>query len=139
MLQNSLPIIFGIQFPQTIYCRMLEVKYSKYIAVHSFIFCNIEKPCCIQFFTHESEKKVLVAQSYLTVTPWTVTFQAPLSMDFPDKNTGVGSYSLLLGIFLTQGSNPGLLPCKKKKKSYRSHCHYCNRITMMEAKPVFSM
>ena len=28
--------------------------------------------------------------------------------DSPGKNTGVGSHSLLQGIFLTQGSNPGL-------------------------------
>ena len=30
--------------------------------------------------------------------------------DSPGKNTGVGSYSLLQGIFPTQGSNPGLSP-----------------------------
>ena len=29
--------------------------------------------------------------------------------DSPGKNTGVGSHFLLQGIFLTQGSNPGLL------------------------------
>ena len=29
--------------------------------------------------------------------------------DFPGKNTGVGTHSLLLGIFLIQGSNPSLL------------------------------
>ena len=29
--------------------------------------------------------------------------------NFPGKNTGVGSHSSLQGIFLTQGSNPGLL------------------------------
>ena len=29
--------------------------------------------------------------------------------DFPGKNTGVGSHSLLQGIFPTQGSSPGLL------------------------------
>ena len=29
--------------------------------------------------------------------------------DFPGKNAGVGSHSLLQGIFPTQGSNPGLL------------------------------
>ena len=29
----------------------------------------------------------------------------------PDKNTGVRSHSLPQGIFLTQGSNPGLLHC----------------------------
>ena len=31
--------------------------------------------------------------------------------DSPDKNTGVGSHSLLQGIFPTQGSNPGLPRC----------------------------
>ena len=30
-------------------------------------------------------------------------------LDFPGKNTGVGCYILLHGIFLTQGSNPCLL------------------------------
>ena len=31
----------------------------------------------------------------------------------PGKNTGVGSLSLLQGIFPTQGSNPGLPPCRQ--------------------------
>ena len=31
----------------------------------------------------------------------------------PSKNTGVGSYSLLQGIFLTQGLNPGLPRCRQ--------------------------
>ena len=31
-------------------------------------------------------------------------------MEFPSKNTGVGSHSLLQGIFLTQRLNPGLSP-----------------------------
>ena len=35
--------------------------------------------------------------------------QAPLSMGFSDKNTGVGCHSLLQGIFLTQESNQHLL------------------------------
>ena len=35
--------------------------------------------------------------------------QAPLSVGFPSKNTGVGCHFLLQGIFLTQGSNPSLL------------------------------
>ena len=33
--------------------------------------------------------------------------------DSPGKNTGVGSISLLQGIFPTQGSNWGLLPCRQ--------------------------
>ena len=35
--------------------------------------------------------------------------QAPLSMGFLGKNTGMGYHALLQGIFPTQGSNPGLL------------------------------
>ena len=41
--------------------------------------------------------------------PWTVTCLAPLSMDAPGKNTGVGCHALLPGIFRTQGSNLHLL------------------------------
>ena len=33
--------------------------------------------------------------------------------DSPGKNTGVGCYALLQGIFPTQGSNSGLLHCKR--------------------------
>ena len=33
-------------------------------------------------------------------------------LDFPGKNTRVGCSFLLQGIFLTQGSNPGLLHCR---------------------------
>ena len=32
---------------------------------------------------------------------------------FPGKSTGVGCHSLLQGIFLTQGRNPGLLHCRQ--------------------------
>ena len=34
------------------------------------------------------------------------------SWNFPGQNTGVDSYSLLQGIFPTQGSNPSLLHCQ---------------------------
>ena len=46
-------------------------------------------------------------------TPWTVVYQAPLSMDFPGKNTGVGCHFLLQEIFPTQGLNPGLSHCRQ--------------------------
>ena len=43
-------------------------------------------------------------------------FETPCSShclwNFPGKNTRVGSHSLLQVIFLTQGSNPGLLHCR---------------------------
>ena len=35
------------------------------------------------------------------------------SWNSPDQNTGVGSLSLLQGIFPTQGMNPGLLHCRQ--------------------------
>ena len=48
-----------------------------------------------------------------SVNLWTVAFQAPLSIGiFPGKSTGVGCQSLLQGIFLTQGLNPGVLHCR---------------------------
>ena len=43
---------------------------------------------------------------WLFATLWTVAQQAPLSMGFSSKNTGVGCHALLQGIFPTQGSNP---------------------------------
>ena len=46
-------------------------------------------------------------------TLWTLkAHQAPLSMEF-SKNTGVGSHSLLQGVFQTQGSNLVLLNCRQ--------------------------
>ena len=41
----------------------------------------------------------------LSVTPWTVPHQAPLSMGFPGKNTGVDCHFLFQVIFLTQRLN----------------------------------
>ena len=56
----------------------------------------------------------LVTRSCLTVTPWTVAHQAPLSMGIlPGKNTGVGCHALLQGIFPTQMLNPGLPPYRQ--------------------------
>ena len=49
----------------------------------------------------------------LSVTPWTVAHQAPLSWNSPGKNTGVGSHFLLQEIFPTQGSNLGLQRCRQ--------------------------
>ena len=44
---------------------------------------------------------------WLFATPWTTRLLCP--WNFPGQNTGVGSHSLLQGIFPTQGLNPGLL------------------------------
>ena len=55
-----------------------------------------------------------------SATPQTVACKAPLSMDFPDKNTGVGCHLLLQGIFPTQGSKVCLSPALAGRIFY--HC-----------------
>ena len=52
-----------------------------------------ESESCVQFF----------------VTPWTI--YSPWNS--PGQNTGVGSLSLLHGVFSIQGLNPGLLHCRQ--------------------------
>ena len=49
-----------------------------------------------------------VSHIWLSVTPWTLARQAPLSTGFSRPKIGVGCH-FLLQIFLTQGSNPRLL------------------------------
>ena len=44
---------------------------------------------------------------------WTAAARLLCPWDSPSKTTGVGCHSLLQGIFLTQGSNPGLLHCRQ--------------------------
>ena len=51
----------------------------------------------------------------LFVTSLTAAYKAPLEVhgDSQGKNTGVGCHDLLQGIFPTQGSNTGLLYCRR--------------------------
>ena len=65
-----------------------------------------------------------------SVTQWTVASQAPLSMGFFGKNTGVGCHFLLQEIFLTQGLNPFLAypavelkPVKLLGENIGDHCY----------------
>ena len=45
----------------------------------------------------------------LFATPWTAPARLLHPWDLPGKDTRVGGYGLLQGIFPTQGLNPGLL------------------------------
>ena len=49
----------------------------------------------------------------LFANPWTVPSRLLCPWNFPGKNTGVDCHSLLQGILLTQGWNPGLLLCRQ--------------------------
>ena len=65
--------------------------------------------------------------------------------DSPSKNTGVDCHSLLQRIFLTQGSNPGLLHCRrilyhlsyredlKQQQHYHRSC--CQKVAVSGRKP----
>ena len=62
---------------------------------------------------HPPPMKVKVDQSSLTLSdPMDYTYSQSME-NSPGHNTEVGSHSLLQGIFPTQGSNPGLLHCRR--------------------------
>ena len=48
-----------------------------------------------------------------SATPWTQSARLFWPLNSSYKNAGVGSHSLLQGIFLTQESNQGLLHCRQ--------------------------
>ena len=50
---------------------------------------------------------------WLFATPWVIVYQAPPSMGFSGKDTGVGCHFLFQGIFLTQGLSPSLPCCRQ--------------------------
>ena len=54
--------------------------------------------------------------------------------DSPGKNTGVGCHSLFQGIFLTQGSNPGLPHCRQilYHKSHQGSPYCLNTIPSLK-------
>ena len=93
---------------------------------HSFLcLSNILVCVCVCLCTTSSKNRVIaipflgtvccfVAKSCITLRPhglYLTRLFCP--WDFPGKNTGVGCHFLLQGIFLTQGSKPGLLHCKQ--------------------------
>ena len=70
-----------------------------------FVLLNAVCVCvcvCVCVFSSK-----VMSNSFSTL--WTAAHQALLSMDSPDKNTGVGGHALRQGIFPTQGLNLCLL------------------------------
>ena len=56
----------------------------------------------------------LLSRVWLFAIPWTVKPTRLLHpRNFPGRSTGVGCLFLLQGIFLTQGSNPGVQHCRQ--------------------------
>ena len=61
--------------------------------------------------------KVSLCPVEFFVTPWAGAPRLLCPWNSPGKNTGVGSHSLLQGIFPTQGWNLGLLHCRHSLRS----------------------
>ena len=59
---------------------------------------------CVHTCAHHTLSHVQLFQ-----IPWTVVCQAPLSVEFSSKNTGLGCHFFLQGIFPTRGWNPQVL------------------------------
>ena len=83
------------------------------LVVLGCIWCNPGSPLGSLLWAIHSMLLLLNHFSHvqLRAALWTATCQAPLSMDSPSKSTRMGCHALFLGIFQTQGSNPGLLHC----------------------------
>ena len=94
-----------------------EAKHTETLetgAEKGFLQGHVRKQGCLCPKKFSAPQSVLVAQSCLTLCdPWTVAHQAPLSVGFSSKNTGVGCHSPLQAILLTQGLNLGLLHCRQ--------------------------
>ena len=52
----------------------------------------------------------------------TIARQAPLSMEFPGKNNGLGCCFFLQGTFPTQGSNPSLFQVSSTSSKWQVNC-----------------
>ena len=85
-------------------CLQVKVLFKALLLVLSQLILTI-------FQKSESVSRLVV--SWLC-NPMAIASQTPLCpWNSPGKNTGVGSHSLLRGIFLTQGLNLGLLHCRQ--------------------------
>ena len=107
-------------------CLLLPGRTWK-IYVNKIMTLFVKKKYTISlFFLFQVHACCHFSHIWLFVTPWTVAHQAPLSIDFPDKNTGVGCHALLQGIFSNQGLNPRLLMLSSEGMS-RQEAYWVSR------------
>ena len=97
-----------------------------------YVFIHVNICICIHFLcvymcmcssTGNESCSVLsdCLQAHELYSPW----------DSPGQNTGVGSLSLLQGIFPTQGSNPGLPHCRQSHKGGMCMCQSVSSVTQL--------
>ena len=125
---------FGFPCIISLYKNAIVYLPSPTIGHQSFKGCLTSPSCCVvvrcnYFFllAVQCAGSSLLCSGFLyaalcLVTQSCLTLRSPMDCsppgfsvhgDSPGQNTGVGSHALLQGIFLTQGSNPGLLHCRQ--------------------------
>ena len=102
--------LFFLRFFFFLMCTIFKV-FIEFVIILLLFYVFVHKAC-----GHLTPwmRPLLVAQSCLPLCrpmKW-VAHQALCPWDSPGKNTGMGSHSLLQGIFLTQWSNQDLLHCR---------------------------
>ena len=74
-------------------------------------------PCARHAWRAQGQQKLKASESLsrvqLSATPWTVAPRLLCPWDSPGRNTGVDCHLLLQRVFPSQGSNPGLLHCRR--------------------------
>ena len=128
-IKSSLLELFTTQHCCLLGCLTNAVKWIIYIVIYTQVH-NIKYNWEISFFLFSFFLLKLVkiqwklfSHVWLFVTPWTTQSMEFSRPDHWSGYTGVGSRSLLQGIFPTQGSNPGLLHCRwiLYQLSHRGH------------------
>ena len=119
---------------------------QKMLAIWSLVLLPFLNPVCISgcsWFTYCQSPAWRILSitllAWVNVTQLCLTFCNPMDCspwNSPGRNTGVGSFSLLQGIFLTQGLKPGLLHCRQilyqpsHKASLASMWNECNCVVV---------
>ena len=86
---------------------------GKYAFQQSLVLCSVlRSPWCPVIDNLRTKDKINLVHEVKWSESHSVMPET-LSMNSPGQNTGVGSLSLLQGIFLTQVSNPGLPHCRR--------------------------
>ena len=114
-LRSFLSSSSGTPTMQMLVCLLLSQRslwLSSFLFFLFYIFCSIA-----MIFTVLSPRSFICSWKWKLNHPVMSNSLRPHGLyspwNSPGQNTGVGSLSLLQGIFPTQGSNPGLLHCRQ--------------------------
>ena len=99
-------------------CALFEKQHIPQVVNTFFCIFSNTVVLCLSFrtLTHWNfflVDSVTLCESFSVVSDSLLTHGLYGPWNSPGQNTGVGSLSLLQGIFPTQGLNPGLLHCRR--------------------------